>query len=171
MYHMFGYALYFTSRIWSQVGITKKCPSAPESTLQSCIQENLSNKVWQSDYNLNLLKPLAILNHVLSQTAVVELTHSAHWWSLRHMKHISPLISVGTVCSNPQLQWQNEVMIQYYKKKDKQALIVSLVHSSVANCCCMPIGNRITDRAPCCLLKKHWHHKEHLCVAVRDWHQ
>lgn len=40
-----------------------------------------------------------------------------------------------------------------------------------ANCCCMPIGNRISDRAPCCLFKKHGHYKEHLCAGVRDWHR
>lgn len=55
---------------------------------------------------------------------------------------------------NPQLQMPNEVVIQYRKKRkrwDKQSLIDCAYGTLVsANCCCMPIGNRISDMAPWC---------------------
>lgn len=62
------------------------------------IQAKLSKNVLKSNCNLNSVKPLAVLNHVLSQTLWLA---PADWWSAWQMKHISPLIFFGTVWSKP----------------------------------------------------------------------
>lgn len=85
------------------------------------------------------------------------------------------LIFVGAVCFNPHScsdKMRSRFSIIKKKKKERQTRSHCVSGTLVcANCCCMPIGNRINNRAPCCLLEMHWHYKEHLCVAVRDWHQ
>lgn len=74
---------------WFHYSIDHKC---------AIIQAKLSKNVLKSNCNLNSVKPLAVLNHVLSQTLWLA---PADWWSAWQMKHISPLIFFGTVWSKP----------------------------------------------------------------------
>lgn len=81
------------------------------------------------------------------------------------MKQIRPLIIFsGTACSKPQLQWRNEVGIQHHKKRQTSSHCAS-AGGVRARCCRTPIGNIISDRAPCCFWKTDRHYKGNLCVA------
>lgn len=152
-------------RLWYHFDLSHKFTVA-----QASIQEKLSNcfkKQLQSKFGETacysescVLSPSAAVGF---RRLVVILAHETHYPSDDLCWH--------RLLQTTQLQWWNEVVIQYHKKKERQGLIVLPFGRVCANCCCMPIGNTISDRAPRCLLKMRWHHKERLCVAVRDWHQ
>lgn len=74
------------------------------------------------------------------------------WWSVWHMKPFSHLIIVGTVCSKPTAAKANEAMIQRFKERQTRSHCAAGAFVC-ENCCCMPVGIRISDGAPCCLMK------------------
>lgn len=155
-------------RLWYRFDLSHKF-----TAIQASVQEKLSNCVFKKQLESKFGETTCYSQScVLSPSAavgprrlVVILTYETHYPSDDLCWHRR--------LQTTQLQWWNEVVIQYLKKKQKkkQGFIVSAGGGVCANCCCMPIGNTISDRAPCCLLKMYWHYKEHLCVAVRDWHR
>lgn len=153
-------------RLWYRFDLSHKF-----TAIQASVQEKLSNCVFKKQLESKFGETTCYSQSCVLSRALR--SEPEDWWSSSHMKHIIPLmIFVGTVdskphsCSGEMRSWFN-----IKKKKDKQGFIVSAGGGVCANSCCMPIGNTISDRAPCCLLKMYWHYKEHLCVAVRDWHR